>query len=223
MNQSTVAVGYIKWDGYVRGSIDLFGIFSNLINILVFLSPRLKDTSYKLMHVKAVSNLVYFLIAFETEILTFCVNCAWSSSYAAGFNYCYVYIYFSSCLHLLTIAIDVVLSVYTYCILINKPWLGRFTFLWISIALFAVSLGFYGQKPLVFAIYPIGNTGNFYYTYSAFGASTTNKTLQIVQSFTRVFLAIVVVTVINVFNVVKFSKRYKGKIFALKTTGHSSK
>ena len=222
MNQSTVAVGYLKWDGYVRGSIDLFGIFSNLINILVFLSPRLKDTSYKLMHVKAVSNLVYFLIAFETEILTFCVNCAWSSSYAAGFNYCYVYIYFSSCLHLLTIMIDVVLSVYTYCILINKPWPGRFTFLWISIALFAVSLAFYGQKPLVFAINPIPYTNSFYLSYSAFGASITNKTIQIAQNSIRIILSIIVVTVINVLNVLKFSKRFKSRIFALKTS-HSSK
>lgn len=220
MNQSTVVVGYLKWDGYVRGSIDLFGIISNLINILVFLSPRLKDTSYKLMLVKAVSNLVYFMIAFETEILTFCVNCGWSSSYLAAFNYCYIYIFFSGCLYFYTITIDVVLSVYTYSILVNKSWPGKYTYLVICVTLFFVSIAFYGQKPLVFMVQQVANTDKYYYTFSSFALSWTNKTLQIAQSFIKIILSVVVVSLVNIINVVTFTRRFKKRVFTTAQIGN---
>ena len=214
--------GYITWDGYIRGTVDLVGIFTNTICILLFFSStKLKHTSYKFMTAKSISNLVYFIIAFETEILTFCVNCGWSSSYLAAFNYCYIYIFFSGCLYFYTITIDVVLSVYTYSILVNKSWPGKYTYLVICVTLFFVSIAFYGQKPLVFMVQQVPNTDRYYYTYSSFALSWTNKTLQIAQSFIKIILSVIVVSLVNIINVVTFTRRFKKRVFTTTQIGNN--
>lgn len=222
MNQTTSQFSGLEWSRYVKITIDIVGIITNIINISVFLSPKLKEPSYKLMLFKAVSNLIYMSLALETEIVSYCRNCAWTGSYFAMFNTTILFIFLASFLHLFTILIDVALSVFTYCILINKPWpSGKYIYIWVSIGLFVSSFGFYAPKMFMFTIYSIPGTGKFAYVYSDFGNSTFNRVLVIVQNFSRVFLAVVVVSVINVMNVVKFRKRFKTRVFRSSTVNSS--
>lgn len=211
-NSTTVNIIYFPSNILVCLRIPLYiiGILTNITNISVFVNPKLKDPSYKVMLIKALTNLLYLSIGLETDILNNCTNCPWTTTYIAAFNYIYMFIFVSSCLHFYTIAIDVFLSVYVYLILINRPCSRKYAYIWTGV-LFVATVAFYSQKPLIFSINEVGNTNIFVFKYTSFGSSWTNKTIQLVQNCARFFLGVVVVSVVNFLNLLKFNSRYNSK------------
>lgn len=191
---------------YIKIPIYIVGILTNMLNISVFLSRRLKDASYKVMLFKAVANLLYLVIGLETDILSNCSNCPLSRSYIAAINYTMIYIFFSSCLHSYRVLLDVLLSAYIYMILINKPCSSKYTYLWVF-GLFVAAVAFYAQKPFMFVITQIPNTSFYTFAYSEFGSSWFNKTFLLVQVFIRNFLAVIIVPTVNLLNLIKFIRQ----------------
>lgn len=214
INSSIEVLSMFPLSTYVKMPIELCGIVTNVLNVAVFLNSRLKDTSYTYMLAKAVANLVYMFIFFEAEILSNCLSCPWSASFVAALNSIQLVIFLASCLHLYTVLIDVALSLHIHFVLINKSQLGKHTHVGIIIGLFVFSILFFGQKPFMYTINRIsGREALFYITFSEFGASTLNKTLLMVQTLVRIFLAVVVVFGINVSNLIVFRRMFKRHIY----------
>lgn len=202
-----------NWSGYVRASISLIGIITNTVNISVFLNGELKNTSYKLMMVKSVANLLYLLIASINEMIAFCSNCVWRSYYLTVF-YSFA---FSLCLAVILaifrILVEITLSIYILCLLINKPWTRKHIWIWILIGLAVLSFGIYCQKPFIFNIVQVVPGENVYKLVSTnLGLSNANDVLTVVQTFIRIFLSVIVLSTVNLINLYFYKRRYKDRV-----------
>lgn len=214
MNQTSnpsVFIG-LTASSYVKIVISVFGMLTNLVNIIVFLSPKLKDVSYRLMMSKSVANIVYLAVAFELEIVVNCVNCAWSGSFISVWDNIAFGIYFLSCLAVFRILIDIAISIYTYCILINKPY--NRSLILVLVILFVVSLLYNLNKVFMLTALQLPNQ-KYILMLTSFGLSYASQVIQIVTTVFRIFLAVVVVSLINLANVIKFSKRFKSRVFSI--------
>jgi hypothetical protein len=190
-------------------SICALGTFTNIINVLVFINPKLKDLIYKYMLVKSLSNLAYLALSFANQFLNACVLCSWTVTYWANVYYFVSGLYIQSCLIVFRVLIEIVISIHIYSILINRVWLNKVSYKLICIILLIVSLVYYAQKPFACLITLIPNTTFYYVAYSQFGLTRTNYVINIVQGVVRVFLTVVVLTILNAINVNKFRQRVK--------------
>ena len=210
-SNTTTSSGY-NWQSYSRFSEYSIGILFNIINVAVFVNPRLKEVSYKLMLTKTIVNIIYLLMALLTEVISICNNCVWSRTYfSAAINVAFLQ-NIMPFLAMFRIFINITISVYTYCILINKPWKGKYTHVWIQLVLFVLSVIYYLNKPFV---YYISDSFRSMFGTTDFGKSDANNTISVVQTFGRVFLAVVVVGGINVMSSIKFRARYKNRVFTI--------
>ena len=209
--------GY-EWSSYVKLSIHIFGVLTNLVNISVFLNAKLRDTSYRLMMCKSIANLIYLSISIESEILNACYNCSFSYDYFTNFNMIVVAIFGLSSLAVFRILIDLALSVYTLCILVNRPWPGKHTYLFVLLCLLVFSLLYNSHKLFMFTVIQLTyKPGYYFFAYTDFGRSELNQILLVGLTFVRIFISIVCVTAVNLVNVLKFNKRFKSRVFNVKT------
>lgn len=204
----------LTWSGYVRVSLSFVGIVLNTVNIGVFMSPKLKDISYKYMLVKSAVSWAYLAFTLSTEVVSYCVNCSWSLTYAARVYSVAISIFFLSCLALFRTLIDIIISLNTYFILINKDWNRRkYTSVILLSILFIVANVYNIQKPFSFTIIKIPFQQNaFINVNNQFGQSEFNTILLIVQTVFRIFLSVVLLSIINVANLIRFRKRFKHRI-----------
>lgn len=104
--------------------ICIFGVITNLINIGIFLNPRLNDQSFKYMLANSVSDLIYvtlFLVDYYV-FKEFCFDCDISNTYTAQMFYFLVDDYFSSSCAFFAILTDLVLSFERLMIVTNKRY-----------------------------------------------------------------------------------------------------
>lgn len=190
-------------------SICAFGTFTNIINVLVFVNPKLKELTYKYMLIKSLSNLAYLALSFANQFLNACVLCSWAVTYWANVYNLVSGLYMQSCLIVFRVLIEIVISIHIYSMLVNRLWLNKFSYKLICIILLAISLVYYAQKPFACLITLIPNTTVYYVAYSEFGLTRANYIINIAQGVVRVFLTVVVLTILNVLNVNKFRQRVK--------------
>lgn len=223
MNQSNSTVTEfffgLTWSAYIRLALSLFGVVLNLLNILVFLSPKLKGPCYQLMLVKSVANLFYNSFSVATEFATYCVNCEITQYYASVVYTIVVNFYISSCVALLRILIEIAVSIYTFCILQNKFWSKKRWSIVITVALVVITCSVYA--PRLFAYTPFRMPGSktiYRISLTSFGLSDAFRIIGYVQQFLRIFFAVVVSSIINLVNMVKFKRRFsKNRICSLAT------
>lgn len=203
--------GY-SWSSYVRSGLCIIGVVLNTINIIVFMSSKLKDPSYKYMLSKSAANWAYLALTFANEIICYCVNCAWSSSFLSSFFTIAVSIFFLSCLAVFRILIDLAISLHTFLILKNKGSSRKYTYLLIILVLFVASIVYNLQKPFTLTIIPIPGRNLFTFVFTPFGLSEFNRILNISQTMIRIFLAVVVLSAINTANLVLYTRRFKNRV-----------
>lgn len=199
---------YLTWDLTFRLVVLGIGIVTNIINIAVFVNPRLKDDSYKYMLTNSVTNFFYLTITFIGVLLYNCTYCPSSQTYASVVFSIGLIFYVSSCLAIFRIVVEIALSVRTYLILTNKNY-ERISYRQIIPILFVISMLYYGQQPFIYDIVELrGPSGQVLYgsRTNLFGNSSFAKILVIVQFSVRIFLAVVVLSTVNSLNVFEFKK-----------------
>lgn len=205
-SNSSSAIG-LKWNLAFRLAVLGFGLVTNIINVLAFLSPKLKDTCYKYMLATTLNNLIYLIINVMGILFYYCLNCSSSQTYFAAVYSIAASLYLSNCTSVMRILLDVTISLRTYFILINKnlEWLS---YKIVLVILMCISLLYYAQIPFSYS----PSTVDFV-TYSVhsntFGSSTLNRWLIIGQYIVRMGLAVVVLSIVNVLNLIQFRKRYQ--------------
>lgn len=202
--------------------ICVFGILTNTINIFVFANPKLSSASYRCMLINSITNLSYLTINLMAVFFYLCNTCQSSTTYFAALFSILVFFYFSSCLAVFRIMIEIVLSLYTYCILTNRAaWIERVALKRLVYVLFVASLIIYGHQPFAYQInqratrFTQGdNDVKVVYTVKAseFGNSVIGKMCAIFQASIRIFLILVVLTFLNLLNLVSFRKRYENRL-----------
>ena len=219
---TTTTVSYYTWQSLTSLSICTFGIFTNLINVLVFANPRLKDLIYKYMLIKSINNLIFVILSFLNQFLNSCSSCSWSITYWANVYNIASGLYFQSCMALYRVLIEIVISIYIYSILVNRLWLNRVSYKLVCSILFIISLAFYAQKPFVFQILFNPVTSSYYVWFSDFGLTRTSVIINICQGVIRSTLTVIVLTILDVLNVIKFRQRCNVRYNSRKSVSYSA-
>jgi hypothetical protein len=240
MNETTITTTSSRvykgfdWSLWTRAVVAPIGMFTNSINIWVFTSPRLKNTSYKYMLTCSISNLLYLTLAFLTTFAS--CDCPTSHNYMAVL-YLFLFDSISASLAIFEIAAENILSLYTYYTLTNRVHLltTKFAYKRMVVVLATASILFYLNRPFARTIISrntiisssnslddaddnnvenydsTSTTEQLYYSeaYTNFGNSSLNKSISIVQTSIRLLLVVVVLTTLNVLNVIEFRKRFR--------------
>lgn len=203
----------LTWDLIVRIVFAFFGILANLVNLAVFLSPKLQDITYKYMLINTVFNLIYLVLSLCSVFYYYCSTCASSQTYAAAVFSLLLTFYLLDCLKLLHVLIQITISMRIYFILINKnTTIISTSYKLVTFIIICISLVFFLQEPFSFYIANFNNTGSYYIDTNSFGNSITGKALILAQFAIRILLAVFVLSGINALNVIEFKKRYNGSV-----------
>lgn len=206
-----------SWVYPLTTTVGIFGMVTNLINISVFVHPRLKEDSYKFMLASSTSNFFYVTFFILGYVVLMC-DCALNSSFFTALFSIAIIDYFTSCLAIFRIFIEITLTIKTYCILSNNTIFNLVKYQFIMIALVIVSLIYY--SPICFYSYiDQGVNCDGLVTYGAvatsFGSSKTADNLVIALQSGRIILANVVLSFFNILTANKFRERYlKRKILS---------
>ena len=209
-----------NWQYLILPQINAFGVITNVLNVIVFLNPKLEDPTFKYMLATSLNDILYLVLT-SWNIFKYCSECPLYSSFITQVYLIYLNDYFTSSLALFNILVDIVISFQRYMILINKSYCLNLSYKWILFILMAISLTYY--FPLLFFkdILIISNTtmsntsDEFVVKYAAtknkLGVSDVGRILPIVMTVGRIFLGVGVLTVINVLNAYEFRKRFLKK------------
>lgn len=197
------------WQTYCSLVICLFGVLTNLINILVLSNSKLKDPSYSYLLAKSVIDLIYLSLAFVNQIVNYCFECAWSQTYWTNLYGLAIGVYLMPCLIIFRLLIENIVSVYIYLILSNRIRLiNRVSYKLTIFLSFTFSVLFYAQRP--FSVYIASNDDFvYYYKYTDFGLSRTYRIISIIQSLVRISLSVILLTIVNILNLIRFKRRFK--------------
>ena len=177
--------------------ICLFGFFTNLINLTVLLSSKMKDVSFKYVLAISLSDLIYLTL----EGYKFIVSCSDDCSPLINITYLTqlydytIFHYICSSLAIFCIFIDIFLSLIRYSILKNKTYLQSISCY--KIIGFFIFISFHYYSPLLF--------------YNPIQKNNNNNITPIILQSIRIILAMFVLTSINIINVFEFRKRYSNR------------
>ena len=198
------------WQIYFNLAVGAFGTATNIINISVLINPKLKDTSYRYMLIKAISDIIYLILSVSYNSINSCSNC--TSSYISNAYSIAAGIYIMPSLAIFSTLIEIILSVYIFSILANRDWFTKRIF-WITVVLAAfISSVFYISKPFALNVAYNPTLDSFYMTYSSFSLTQTYQILTILQYAVRIVLCVGILNVLNIVNAVKFRKRFSNRL-----------
>ena len=198
--------------------ICLFGMITNILNIIIFLNSQMKDSSFKYMLAISISDLFYLSIL-SYQFIGYCDECSFNRNYLLQI-YTFVFDqYLSRCLAIFNILAEIFLSIQRYTVLINRQYLRQTTHKWLIISLFVISLLFY--MPLLFfkQIIEIKNSLNFTsdvsgssLQYNQLGESYIGEIIPIILTSIRIFLGTFILTAINILNATELRRRFNHSI-----------
>lgn len=209
-----------NWQYLILPQINIFGVITNVINVIVFLNPKLEDPTFKYMLATSVSDIVYLVLT-TWNIFKYCSECPLYSSFITQVYLIYLNDYLTSSLALFNILVDILISFQRYSILINKAHCLNVPCKWMLLILLTISLAYY--FPLVFfkdilviSNTTVSNTSNEYIvkyaaTKNKLGVSDVGRILPIAMTVGRIFLGVIVLTLINILNAYEFRKRFSKK------------
>ena len=198
---------------YIAIAICIIGLFSNILNISVFLNKNLTDRSYKYMMAKSAINFFYLLISLLNEFFIYCIKCPVTYTYFANIYAYVIGFYLCSSLALLRILIELTISFRIYQILKNKIWLNNVSYKLVVLIFLVISVVYYSEKPFTYMIQsvyiPSIGQNLYFLVYTEFGLSKSYTFLSIGLEMIRMSLSVIVLTIINCFSVFHFRKRFQ--------------
>jgi hypothetical protein len=206
-----ISIPYILYSSFKEMAC-LFSIITNLINIFVFVNPKLNNPIYSYMLTISTTNFIYMSLCLLGVIISTCTSCQLNTTYFGSFYTIASTFYFTSSLALFRILVEVCVSLSTYCTLKNFTWMNRVSYKLILPCLFIFSLIAYGQQPFSYEIVNTNiNDMTFTTKTSWFGNTVMGKMWAIIQASTRIFLIVCVLSLLNSLNLYEFYKRFKGR------------
>ena len=191
----------IPWNTIAKTSISLFGVITNLVCFIVFMSSSIKDQTYTCMMVNCLVDLVYLLIQLLAIFLSCGALCAaWTSSIVGRVYTLYLIYYFSGCLAFYNILIFIYISILRCLLILNKKFLSRIPCKYILTSLFLVIMILNSQN--LFAMYIVERTksdGSVIYTlgFTQFARTSAYKAISQANKIVRIVLVIGILPAIN--------------------------
>jgi hypothetical protein len=200
-------------------SIIWVGIFSHIINIFVLISPVLKDISYKFMLANSVNNIFYLMLCGIYDFFLCQKVCERTEKPIELLIFLMIIReYFSSCMAVFNLLIQIFLSLQRIFLVLNKNLLQNISVIKSILILASISLIFYSPILTIQRIelsHPNATSNaNMSLLYSIvktdFGNTAFGQQVRTIVSSFRIFLATVLLTIANIINFIAF-KRYFDK------------
>ncbi len=194
-----------------------FGAATNFCIILVFTSPKLKEPIFKYMLILSISDLVYCSLA-SVENLARCRTCHFYTSYFRQVYSIYIINYFTSCLAIFNVFIDLVISIERCLIITNNKCLRNVSTKLILSIIFVVALLYY--LPMLF-IYDIKSSGNnnVYKLETTQFARTIGNNVLIVLHVARLIFSIIILPLMNIITAWRLQRLFKKRSLLRRCTG----
>lgn len=207
-----------KWSTMLNGSIYILGTLFNLICILVFIHPKLKDSTYRFMLANSVAEFCYTLICAFIMYMYCGPMCSQNTtSLAAQIYFVWFIEYFTSCLAIYCILIEIYISIKRYLLIINKRILERLSNGLVILVLGVISLIYYAPILFIYKIESyqvvVNNQTQTYYTTmsSYFGQTEIGKLIPTILSSVRAILVTIVLLIINIVSSLAFKRHMEKK------------
>ena len=210
-----------RWYFLLIPAICIFGILTNLLNILVFLNAKMKDISFKYLLVTSISDLFY-LVILSYSFIDLCTDCPLNNTYFTKFYDIFLFHYVAASLAIFCILTEIFLSLIRLSVLKKNNYLLSINYFKILAFLFLISFIFYSPLTLFKQIIPIiinknnsNNSTNDYIEYTEvktqLGSSSFGTITTIVLQSIRMILAMIILTSINIMIVIEYRKRYSNR------------
>ena len=198
--------------------LSIFGLVSNIINIIVFMHPKMKDVSFKYLLAISISHLFYCAFSIYSTVL-YCETCLCNKTYSSQFYKLLINYYFTSCLAIFGHLCELFISMHRYLQLKNLKYLDRISVKLNLFILFTFSLLLYLREILAYNILQTKSFINgtlidvtYSLTKTEFGNTSAANIIPIVIALVRIFISTVLITVINIGIVYEFHKRFNKRI-----------
>ena len=131
----------MPWSNIAFTSLGTFGVLTNLICFIVFMSPMLKDQTYTCMMVNCLVDLIFLLLQSLMILFNCGPLCAERENTVIGRAYnLYLIFFFSSSLSGYSIFIVVYVSILRCMLILNKKFLSRIPCKYILAGLLALAI-----------------------------------------------------------------------------------
>ena len=125
--------------------ISSLGVITNLVNIMVFLNPKLKDQSFYYLLAYSCNDFVYLCIS-TINFYSFCDNiCSLNDTLAYQVIKLFLISYFTSCLAICSILIEIFISFQRFFIFINKLMSKNISYKKVLTAIYLISFIYYSS------------------------------------------------------------------------------
>lgn len=197
--------------------ICVFGVIANILNIAVFLNPKMKDPTFKYMLAISISNFFYAALLCYGFII-YCDECELNKSYGTQVFKIIANNYVSSSLAIFSNLVEIYLSMQRYFILTNKNSLQNISYKLVLLIIFLISSLYYINVLFCYDIikyefvYQDRVLVTSYSTaLSDYSRSDFGKIITVAFVMFRIILSTVVLLTINIINLYHFRKRFKQK------------
>lgn len=195
--------------------ITLFGMITNIINVIVLNKIKTKNNLFKYMLVMSGSDLLYQFLAMFCFI-EFCTDCSLNKSYLTQLFIISIDDYLTSCLAFFRILLEISISIERYLVVLNKKCFIKFSFNSVIVISMSISLLYY--LPVIFVkeitqLKELNETENsFNGEYSLqknnFGSTIFGKLIPIILTSIRLFSGTFLLIGINLFIMRECNKRF---------------
>ena len=197
-----------------RTVVCIFGTITNSLCIAVFLSPKMKDISFKYMLAQSVSDFIY-LFSLSFQLIEFSTENSITTSLLFQIYSVVIDAVFTSFLGIFYVFVEVLISIQRYFIMKNKTFLSRVSHNKVIAFLAALSIVYYIPCMFLYQIETINlfnnSTSKYETTYSysktSFFNSSPGKIIVSFLEFFRIFLNSVFLSVVNILTMIEFKKR----------------
>jgi hypothetical protein len=201
------------FNGIYYVPVELFGVLTNLINIIIFSNKTFKDKTFTYLLYHSISECTYLLLAYVT-LISHCGNyCTYLFTKSLFIQLVKVYIdyYFTSCLAIFAIMLEITISLQRYLIVSNSTFCGLIKNGCphkICLVLFIVSLFYYLPVLIFYRVVLLTTSPDVYkpvlindiYSYFSYTAIIV-----------RGPICTLILTIINFSTLIKFRNQMKRK------------
>ena len=204
--------------------ICMFGICTNIVNIIVFSSKELSDITYKYLKANAFANAFYLTNCLFIFMARCGIYCQFDTTYYSAFYMYLFYNYLKGIAAIFTITIQIIVSILRLMIVTNKKFCILPSFNIMIILLIIFSAIFYSphlitqkivETKVLVSLNGTNGTNVYSYSYStgnnSLGNSLLGKWLIITGTIFRGFISLTIILSIDIFTSFKLKKHLTKK------------
>ena len=184
-----------------------FGILTNALNIFVFVNARLKEQIFKYMLTMSIIDLFYCILAI-TESFVLCHSCSFYNTIYRQICFIYILQYFQSCLAIMNIFIELIISMERYMIVRNSKYLHSISAKIVLSTLCFISLCYYLPVLYVLDIRLESESDVYSTSNTEFGNTRSGMVIMLLLQLVRILLTILFLPILSVLTVVMMRRNF---------------